>query len=156
MLNIGQAAHATGVSAKMIRHYEEIGLLPAARRTAAGYRQYGEAAVRTLRFIRHARDLGFPLPHIARLLSLWLDHQRSSREVKALADQHIRELDEKAQELLEMKAALEQLSRSCHGNSRPECPIIESLAAAGATSDPPDGRRVAGRTGSCASRAGRR
>jgi MerR family copper efflux transcriptional regulator len=130
MLNIGQAAQATGVSAKMIRHYEDIGLLPAARRTAAGYRQYDDGDVRTLRFIRHARDLGFPLPRIGRLLSLWSDRQRTSREVKELAEQHIRELDEKAQELLAMKAALEQLARVCGGDSRPDCPIIDSLASA--------------------------
>lgn len=127
MLNIGQAAKATALSSKMIRHYEDIGLLPAARRTAAGYRQYDESDVRTLRFIRHARDLGFPVPRIARLLSLWSDRHRTSREVKALIEEHGRELDEKARELLAMKAALEQLARSCSGNSRPECPIIESL-----------------------------
>jgi MerR family copper efflux transcriptional regulator len=141
MLNIGQAAHATGVSAKMIRHYEEIGLLPAAKRTAAGYRQYDDADVRTLRFIRHARDLGFPLPRIARLLSLWSDRQRTSREVKALAEEHIRELDEKARELLAMKASLEQLARSCRGNSRPKCPIIESLETSGPPGPLPSARR---------------
>ena len=127
MLNIGLAAKATALSSKMIRHYEDIGLLPAARRTAAGYRQYDESDVRTLRFIRHARDLGFPVPRIARLLSLWSDRHRTSREVKALIEEHVRELDEKARELLAMKAALDQLARSCSGNSRPECPIIESL-----------------------------
>jgi MerR family copper efflux transcriptional regulator len=144
MLNIGQAAQATGVTAKMIRHYEDIGLLPAARRTAAGYRQYDDANVRMLRFIRHARDLGFPLPRIGRLLSLWSDHQRTSREVKELAEQHIRELDEKAQELLAMKASLEQLARSCGGDSRPDCPIIDSLASAHVGKGGPQGRRRAG------------
>lgn len=128
MLNIGQAATASGVSAKMIRHYEEVGLLPAARRTDSGYRQYGDVDVQTLRFIRHSRDLGFSLPQIAQLMSLWQDRSRPSREVKALAKSHIRELEEKAQELLAMKAALEHLVHCCRGDERPECPIIESLA----------------------------
>ena len=129
MLNIGQAASASGVSAKMIRHYEEVGLLPAARRTESGYRQYGEADVQTLRFIRHSRDLGFSIPEIGRLVGLWQDRGRPSREVKALAKAHIRELEEKAQELLAMKAALEHLVDCCRGDDRPECPIIDSLAA---------------------------
>ena len=128
MLNIGQAAAASGVSAKMIRHYEEVGLLPAAQRTDSGYRQYGEADVQTLRFIRHSRDLGFSIPEISQLVSLWQDRSRSSREVKALAKTHIRELEEKAQELLAMKAALEHLVHGCRGDDRPECPIIETLA----------------------------
>lgn len=128
MLNIGQAAAASGVSAKMIRHYEEVGLLPAAHRTDSGYRQYGDVDVQTLRFIRHSRDLGFSLPQIAQLVSLWQDRSRPSREVKALANTHIRELEEKAQELLAMKAALEHLVHCCRGDERPECPIIESLA----------------------------
>jgi len=129
MLNIGQAATASGVSAKMIRHYEAVGLLPAAARTESGYRQYAEADVRTLRFIRHSRDLGFSIPEIGRLLGLWQDRARPSREVKALARQHIRDLDAKAQELLAMKSALEHLVHGCRGDDRPDCPIIESLAA---------------------------
>ena len=129
MLNIGQAASASGVSAKMIRHYEEVGLLPAARRTESVYRQYGEPDVQTLRFIRHSRDLGFSIPEIGRLVGLWQDRGRPSREVKALAKAHIRELEEKAQELLSMKAALEHLVDCCRGDDRPECPIIDSLAA---------------------------
>ena len=129
MLNIGQAASASGVSAKMIRHYEAVGLLPAAARTESGYRQYAEADVRTLRFIRHARDLGFSIPEIGRLVGLWQDRARPSREVKALARQHIRDLEEKAQELLAMKSALEHLVHGCRGDDRPDCPIIESLAA---------------------------
>jgi len=128
MLNIGQAATASGVSAKMIRHYEEVGLLPAAQRTDSGYRQYGEVDVQTLRFIRHSRDLGFSLAQIAQLVSLWQNRSRPSREVKALAKTHIRELEEKAQELLAMKAALEHLVHCCRGDERPECPIIDSLA----------------------------
>ena len=125
MLNIGQAAATSGVSAKMIRHYEQVGLLPAAQRTD---RQYGEADVQTLRFIRHSRDLGFSIPEIGQLVSLWQDRSRPSREVKALAKAHIHELEEKAQELLAMKAALEHLVHGCRGDDRPECPIIETLA----------------------------
>jgi len=127
MFNIGQAALASGVSAKMIRHYEAVGLLEAASRTDAGYRQYADDDVRTLRFIRHSRDLGFSIPEIGQLLNLWRDKSRPSREVKALARQHIRELEEKAQELLAMKAALEHLVHGCKGDERPECPIIERL-----------------------------
>ena len=128
MLNIGEAANASGVSAKMIRHYEGIGLLPEAQRTESGYRQYGEADVQTLRFIRHSRDLGFSLQEVARLLGLWQDRSRPSREVKALARRHIEELENKAQELLAMKSALEHLVKCCRGDDRPECPIIDSLA----------------------------
>jgi len=127
MLNIGEAAGASGVSAKMIRHYEGVGLLPQAQRTEAGYRQYGDADVRTLRFIRHSRDLGFSLQEIATLVSLWQDRSRPSREVKALARKHMEELDAKAQELLAMKSALEHLVQCCRGDDRPDCPIIESL-----------------------------
>lgn len=127
MLNIGDAAAATGVSAKMIRHYESVGLLPEARRTESGYRQYDDGDVQTLRFIRHSRDLGFSLPEIARLVGLWHDRSRPSREVKALARQHIEELDAKAKELLAMKSALEHLVQCCRGDDRPECPIIDSL-----------------------------
>lgn len=128
-MNIGQAAKATGISAKMIRHYEEVGLIPAAARTDAGYRQYGDADVHTLRFVRHARDLGFSIPEIGELVSLWQDRKRPSRQVKALAQAHIQELQQKAQELLAMKATLEHLVHCCHGDDRPDCPILESLAA---------------------------
>ncbi|WP_310384366.1 Cu(I)-responsive transcriptional regulator [Roseateles sp.] len=128
MLNIGQAAALSGVSAKMIRHYEAVGLLTAAVRTEAGYRQYAGTDVQTLRFIRHSRDLGFSIVEIAKLLSLWRDRSRPSREVKALAKTHIQALEVKAQELLAMKAALEHLVDCCLGDERPECPIIESLA----------------------------
>ena len=127
-MNIGQAAKASGVSAKMIRHYEEIGLVPAALRTDAGYRQYGEGDVHTLRFIRHARDLGFSLPEIGELVGLWQNRKRPSRRVKALAEAHIRELEQKAQELLSMKATLQHLVQCCHGDDRPDCPILDSLA----------------------------
>jgi len=128
-MNIGQAAKASGVSAKMIRHYEAVGLLPAAARTDAGYRQYAEADVHTLRFIRHARDLGFSIPEIGELVGLWQNRKRPSRQVKAMAIAHIAELEQKAAELLAMKATLEHLVHCCHGDDRPECPILESLAA---------------------------
>lgn len=127
LMNIGEAAKASGVTAKMIRHYESVGMLPAARRTEAGYRQYGEADVQTLRFIRHSRDLGFSLPEIAELLGLWRNRKRSSRQVRELARAHLRELDEKLKELQAMKATLEHLVHCCHGDERPECPIIDTL-----------------------------
>jgi Cu(I)-responsive transcriptional regulator len=131
-LNIGQAAAASGVSAKMIRHYEQIGLLPPAQRTEAGYRQYNERDVHTLNFIRHSRDLGFSLQQIAELVSLWHNRQRPSRQVKALAMAHLQELEQKTQELLAMKATLQHLVHACHGDERPDCPILSGLAASGA------------------------
>ena len=127
-MNIGHAAQASGVSAKMIRHYESIGLVPAIARNDAGYRQYGDADVHTLRFVRHARDLGFSLHEIAELVGLWRNRRRSSREVKALAQTHIDDLERRAQELLAMKATLEHLVRGCRGDERPDCPIIDTLA----------------------------
>ena len=127
-MNIGQAAKASGVSAKMIRHYEEVGLVPAPSRTDAGYRQYTEAEVHTLRFIRQARDLGFSIHDIGELVSRWPNRKRPSRLVKALAQAHIQALEQKAQELLTMKSTLEHLVHCCHGDDRPECPILETLA----------------------------
>ena len=126
-MNIGQAAKASGVSAKMIRHYEEVGLIPAPNRTEAGYRQYSDSEVHTFQFIRRSRDLGFSILQIGELLGLWQDRKRPSRQVKALAEAHIKELDAKAQELLAMKVTLEHLARCCHGDDRPECPILETL-----------------------------
>ena len=128
MMNIGEAASASGVSAKMIRHYESIGLIPAATRTEAGYRLYGARDVHTLQFVCHARALGFSLAQIGELVGLWQDRARPSRQVKALAEAHIRELEQKAQELLAMKATLEQLVHCCHGDDRPDCPILDTLA----------------------------
>jgi len=130
MMNIGQAAGVSGVSAKMIRHYEALGLLAAAQRTESGYRQYAQNDVHTLRFIRHARDLGFSLTEIAELVSLWQNRSRPSRQVKAFAEAHIRELEQKAAELLAMKSTLEHLVHCCHGDDRPECPILDGLAGA--------------------------
>lgn len=149
MMNIGQAASTSGVSAKMIRHYEELGLLPAAQRTESGYRQYEQGDVHMLRFIRHSRDLGFSLSEIAELVSLWQNRRRPSRQVKALAQAHIQELEQKAAELMAMKFALEHLVHGCNGDDRPECPILEGLAGAAAVTPPPSTakrmvRRVAG------------
>lgn len=127
-VNIGQAAAASGVSAKMIRHYEGVGLLPAPKRTESGYRQYSDSEVHTLRFIRQARDLGFSIREIGELLSLWHDRRRPSRLVKALAEGHIRALEQKVQELRAMKSTLQHLVHCCHGDDRPECPILEGLA----------------------------
>ena len=128
-LNIGEAAAEAGVSANMIRHYEEIGLLPAPARTEAGYRQYGEREVSVLRFIRQCRRLGFSMPQIAELMGLWSDSHRASREVKALAQRHVAELDEKMREMAEVKQALERLVAACHGDDDPHCAILDQLAA---------------------------
>jgi MerR family transcriptional regulator, copper efflux regulator len=137
-LNIGQAADMARVSAKMIRHYESLGLLPKVRRTGAGYRQYTMNEVQTLRFIRRARDLGFGIGEIAALLNLWQNHRRASAEVKKLALAHAAELDTRIAEMQAMKRTLEQLAAHCHGDDRPECPILEDLAAPG---DAPDASR---------------
>ena len=126
-MNISQAAAASGVSAKMIRHYEAIGLVPRPRRTGANYRLYGEADVHMLRFVRAARDLGFSMSQIGELLDLWRDRRRPSRKVKALVTAHVRELERRIAELQAMKSTLEQLAHHCHGDERPDCPILERL-----------------------------
>jgi Cu(I)-responsive transcriptional regulator len=128
-MNIGEAAKASGVSAKMIRHYEGVGLVPVPKRTESGYRQYSDSEVHTLRFIRQARDLGFSIYEIGELLSLWHNRKRPSRLVKALAEVHIQALEQKAQELLAMKNTLEHLVHCCHGDERPDCPILDVLAS---------------------------
>ena len=128
-MNIGEAAQASGVSAKMIRHYEDIGLVPKAARTDAGYRIYGEREVHLLRFIRQGRVLGFSMKQIADLMGLWLDQSRPSRKVKQLANEHIAELDNKIRELQAMKSTLQQLAHDCHGDNRPDCPILNALGA---------------------------
>nr|WP_197065241.1 Cu(I)-responsive transcriptional regulator [Massilia sp. 9096] len=130
-LNIGEAAKASGVTAKMIRHYESIGLLPAARRSDAGYRMYGDQDVRVLQFIHRSRALGFSLEQIANLLALWQDKARASADVRRLARQHIDELDRKIAELESMKRTLASLADSCHGDGRSDCPILDDLAAHG-------------------------
>ncbi|WP_366555776.1 Cu(I)-responsive transcriptional regulator [Aquibaculum sediminis] len=133
-MNIGAAAGASGVSAKMIRYYESIGLIAPATRSAAGYRLYGDTEVHSLRFIRRARDLGFSLDQIGTLLALWQDRSRASADVKRLALEHVDELERKAKDLQEMAETLKHLAHTCHGDGRPDCPIIESLAASGPTS----------------------
>jgi Cu(I)-responsive transcriptional regulator len=129
-MNIGAAAKASGVSAKMLRHYEEVGLLPKAKRSDSGYRRYTASDVHTLRFIRHARELGFSVKVIGELVSLWQNRRRPSSRVKALAEAHLRELEQKLVETLAMKATLEHLVHCCHGDDRPECPILDNLSAA--------------------------
>lgn len=128
MMHIGEASHASGVSAKTIRYYESIGLLQAAHRSDSGYRQYSEEDVQTLRFIKRSRDLGFSLERIDTLLGLWKDRERKSADVKALARQHIAELDEDIRKLQSIRDQLEHLSACCQGDNRPGCPILEDLA----------------------------
>jgi len=127
-VNIGRAARLSGVSAKMIRHYESLGLLPKVRRTGSGYRQYSSNEVHTLRFIRRARNLGFSIGEIIALLGLWQNRRRASADVKRLALAHAAELAARIAEMAEMKKTLEQLAAHCHGDHRPECPILDDLA----------------------------
>lgn len=126
-MTIGEAARASGISAKMLRYYERIGLIPPAARTESGYRAYAEADVRTLRFIHRARAFGFSLARIRRLVGLWQGHQ-PSRAVKQVALEHVAELDRRIDELVAMRDALRQLAQACQGDSRPECPILRDLA----------------------------
>lgn len=125
---IGAASAASGVSVKMIRHYEKIGLLPAATRTAANYRIYSNRDLHTLRFIRRARDLGFTIRQIQTLLTLWRDRSRASSDVKDLALGHIAEIDQRIAELQAMRDTLRDLADHCHGDERPDCPILSELA----------------------------
>ena len=127
-MNIGEAAADTGVSAKMIRYYESIGLIRSAERTGAGYRRYSPADVQTLRFLRRARSLGFSVAQMRDLLTLWRDDRRASADVKRLAMAHVAALDAKAQALAEMSGALRDLAERCGGDHRPDCPIIDGLA----------------------------
>ena len=127
-MNIGQASKASGVSQRMIRHYEAIGLIPKAARRESGYRDYDDKDLHTLRFIRRARDLGFPIEEIGKLLALWQDRGRASADVKALATARAEELRRKELEIQAMRRSLEQLARTCHGDGRPDCPILEDLA----------------------------
>lgn len=126
--NIGEAAELSGVSAKMIRHYESIGLIPEAGRTFAGYRIYSDADVHRFRFIRRARALGFSIKQIEALLGLWNNRERASAEVKRLAQAHADELAAKIHEMQAMQRTLQDLASRCHGDERPECPILDDLA----------------------------
>ena len=128
-MNIGEAARSSGVSAKMIRHYEATGLMPRAARSLSGYRRYTDEDVHTLRFIRRARDNGFDTAAIGRLLSLWRDRRRPAREVKRLALEHVDALGRRIAELQSIAAALAHLAGTCHGGERPECPILDAFAA---------------------------
>lgn len=128
LLNISEAAAAAGVSAKMIRHYEQIGLISPALRTEAGYRQYSERDVSVLRFIRQSRLLGFSMEQIAELMSLWTNRGRSSREVKAIAQGHLRTIEDKLREMSEMQAQLQRLVSACHGDEHPDCAILDELS----------------------------
>jgi len=127
-MNIGEAAKASKVSAKMIRYYEQIGLIPPAQRTDSGYRAYTEADIHRLHFIRRARDLGFPVAEITDLLGLWNDKSRHSADVKRLAQAHIAELDRRIDSLRQMTETLKGLIHCCAGDERPDCPILQTLA----------------------------
>jgi MerR family transcriptional regulator, copper efflux regulator len=127
-MNIGQAAKAAGVSAKMVRHYEAIGLLPKAGRTLSNYRVYGPNEVHVLRFIRRARTLGFSIADIRELLSLWRNKTRPSATVKRIAGQHVDELNRKIAELKAIVDTLKHLTQHCHGDERPDCPILDDFA----------------------------
>jgi MerR family transcriptional regulator, copper efflux regulator len=125
--SIGRAAELSGGTPKMIRHYEALELIPKAARTMGDYRVYTAADVHTLRFVRRARTLGFSMDEIGMLLNLWHDQRRASAEVKRLAQNHIAELDSKIEELQAMRSTLADLARHCHGDERPECPILDDL-----------------------------
>jgi MerR family copper efflux transcriptional regulator len=127
-MNIGQVAKRSGVPAKTIRYYESIGLIAPADRTQAGYRVYGERDLQTLRFIQRARNLGFSVKQVGELLALWRDRERSSADVKAVARQHLDEIDRRMAELQSMRDTLEHLIGRCHGDQRPDCPILSDLA----------------------------
>ena len=128
LFNIGQAAARSGVSSKMVRHYESLGLLPDVPRTEAGYRQYGETQVHTLSFIRRARSLGFSMAEIAELLKLWQNQHRASADVKRIALAHVKDLERRIAEMTTMKQTLQQLAHDCAGDNRPGCTILSGLA----------------------------
>lgn len=127
-MNIGEAAASSGVNAKLIRHYESIGVIPKASRSDSGYRTYTDNDVHILTFVRRARGLGFAMKEIKKLVSLWRNKSRASSEVKALALQHVAQLDQKIAELESMSKTLKQLAKSCHGDSRASCPILDKLS----------------------------
>ncbi|HEY0819686.1 Cu(I)-responsive transcriptional regulator [Rhizobacter sp. J219] len=126
--NIGEAASRSGVTAKMVRHYESLGLLPKVGRTDSGYRQYTDKEVHTLRFIRRGRSLGFSMSEISELLKLYQDRRRASANVKKIALAHVEDLNRRMEEMAAMKRTLERLAECCHGDHRPDCPILDELA----------------------------
>lgn len=140
-MNIGDAANRSGVSAKMIRYYERIGLIPTASRTASGYREYEPRDVHMLRFIARARDLGFSVAEITELLDLWRDKDRRSADVKALAQERVRDLRHKIAHLQDMADTLEELANACAGNERPNCPILQRLETLDTDDEPLSRRR---------------
>src|SRR5262245_24035222 len=129
-MNIGEAARRAGISAKRVRHYESIGLIPRAARSDGNYRAYSDSDVHALAFVRRARALGFAIEDIRALLGLWRDKRRSSRDVKRLVERHVKQLRERMTELQAMLATLEHLAKHCHGDDRPDCPILEDLGRA--------------------------
>jgi MerR family copper efflux transcriptional regulator len=140
-MNIGEASERSGVSAKMIRYYEGIGLLPEAARRANGYRDYGDQDLAVLQFVRRTRDLGFSLEEVSALLALWSNKKRPSREVKRLAEAHISDLEKRIREMRAVIKTLRELASHCHGDDRSECPILDDLAA---PKIPKERRRAAG------------
>jgi Cu(I)-responsive transcriptional regulator len=159
-MNIGEAARLSGVSAKMIRHYESLGLVPGVARSAAGYRQVDEAAVHTLGFIRRARELGFGMKEIATLLALWRNKRRASAQVKRIALAHVQDLSRRIEAMQAMQRTLQALAERCHGDDRPDCPILDDISCAcAAPRHPPTTHPGAGSStapGSRAPRSGRR
>ena len=129
-VNIGSAAELSGISAKMVRHYESLGLLPQVSRTDSGYRQYSEAEVHTLRFIKRARDLGFSMAEIGELVALWQNRRRTSASVKRIAQKHVDELAARIAAMQAKQRTLGHLLHHCHGDGRPDCPILDDLAGA--------------------------
>lgn len=127
-MNIGEAAKVSGINAKLIRHYETIGIIPKAQRSSAGYRVYKEADIHVLSFVKKARGLGFSMKEIKKLVNLWRNKSRASSEVKAMAQAHVKTLEEKIGELQSMAETLRHLARNCHGDNRPDCPILDDLA----------------------------
>ena len=127
-VNIGEAARLSGVSAKMVRHYESLGLLPKVHRTDSGYRQYSAADVHTLRFIKRSRDMGFSMEQVAELVDLWHNRRRTSASVKRIAQSHLDELEQRIAAMQGMQRTLAHLVHCCHGDQRPDCPILDDLA----------------------------
>jgi MerR family transcriptional regulator, copper efflux regulator len=146
-MNIGEAARASGITAKMIRYYESVDLIPPPGRSESGYRTYSQRDVDTLRFIRRARDFAVPMDRVKLLVGLWQDKQRSSREVKAIALRQVAELEAKIAELTAMKDSLADLASACQGDSRPDCPILRDLAGVSSTSSHPGPAKRSGKTG---------